>query len=125
MKIDLLVTFSVTKEDNLEASRAKVADILIDNEEIELAYSHVRDKVWFTSKRIIAMDVQGLTGSKKEFKSFPYSKISSFSVETAGTFDGDSDFKIWVSGVGVFEIKFRKSLNIKKVGKFLSEKLLG
>ena len=125
MKIDLLVTFSVTKEDNLEASRAKVADILIDNEEIELAYSHVRDKVWFTSKRRIAMDVQGLTGSKKEFKSFPYSKISSFSVETAGTFDGDSDFKIWVSGVGVFEIKFRKSLNIKKVGKFLSEKLLG
>ncbi|MBT9189343.1 PH domain-containing protein [Zobellia russellii] len=125
MKIDLLVTFSVTKEDNLEASRAKVADILIDNEEIELAYSHVRDKVWFTSKRIIAMDVHGLTGSKKEFKSFPYSKISSFSVETAGTFDGDSDFKIWVSGVGVFEIKFRKSLNIKKVGKFLSEKLLG
>ncbi|WP_289041762.1 PH domain-containing protein [uncultured Zobellia sp.] len=125
MKIDLLVTFSVTKEENSEASRAKVADILIDNEEIELAYSHVRDKVWFTSKRIIAMDVQGLTGSKKEFKSFPYSKISSFSVETAGTFDGDSDFKIWESGVGVFEIKFRKSLNIKKVGKFLSKKLLG
>ena len=124
MKIDLLVTFSVTKEENPEASRTKIEDILIDGEEINLAYSHVRDKVWFTSKRIIAMDVQGLTGSKKEFKSFPYSKISSFSIETAGTFDGDSDFKIWVSGVGVFEIKFRKSLNIKKVGKFLSEKLL-
>ncbi|CAM3377065.1 PH domain-containing protein [Zobellia roscoffensis] len=125
MKIDLLVTFSVTKEENPEASRAKIEDILIDGEEINLAYSHVRDKVWFTTKRIIAMDVQGLTGSKKEFKSFPYSKISSFSIETAGTFDGDSDFKIWVSGVGVFEIKFRKSLNIKKVGRFLSEKLLG
>ncbi|MUH34423.1 PH domain-containing protein [Zobellia amurskyensis] len=124
MKIDLLVTFSVTKEENPEASRVKVADILVDDESIDLAYSHVRDKVWFTSKRIIAMDVQGLTGSKKEFKSFPYSKISSFSIETAGTFDGDSDFKIWVSGVGVFEIKFRKSLNIKKVGKYLSEKLL-
>jgi len=124
MKIDLLVTFSVTKEENPEASRAKIEDILIDGEDINMAYSHVRDKVWFTSKRIIAMDVQGLTGSKKEFKSFPYSKISSFSIETAGTFDGDSDFKIWVSGVGVFEIKFRKSLNIKKVGKFLSEKVL-
>ncbi|CAM4270591.1 PH domain-containing protein [Zobellia nedashkovskayae] len=124
MKIDLLITFSVTKEENPEASRAKIEDILIDGEDINMAYSHVRDKVWFTSKRIIAMDVQGLTGSKKEFKSFPYSKISSFSIETAGTFDGDSDFKIWVSGVGVFEIKFRKSLNIKKVGKFLSEKVL-
>tara|TARA_B110000438_G_scaffold276960_1_gene299169 strand:+ start:1054 stop:1170 length:117 start_codon:yes stop_codon:yes gene_type:complete len=38
------------------------------------------------------MDVQGLTGSKKEYRSFPYSNISSFSIETAGTFDGDSDF---------------------------------
>jgi len=70
------------------------------------------------------MDVQGLTGSKKEFRSFPYSKISSFSIETAGTFDGDSDFKIWVSGVGVFGIKFHKKLDIKSIGKFLSSKIL-
>ena len=70
------------------------------------------------------MDVQGLTGSKKEYRTFPYSKISSFAVETAGTFDGDSDFRIWVSGVGVFEIKFYKKLDIKRIGRFLSEKLL-
>lgn len=124
MKIDLLISFSVTKEENPEENRSKIEDILIFGEEIIMAYSHVRDKVWFTSKRIIAMDVQGITGSKKEYKSFPYSKISSFSIETAGTFDGDSDFNIWVSGVGVFGIKFRKSLNIKKVGRFLSEKVL-
>lgn len=120
MKIDLLVAFSVTKEEN----RSKIQDILVDGEEIDLAYSHVRDKVWFTSKRIITMDVQGLTDSKKEYKTFPYSKISSFSIETAETFDGDSDFKIWLSGVGIFEIKFKKSLNIKKVGRFLSNKIL-
>tara|TARA_Y100000385_G_C12965013_1_gene581445 strand:+ start:555 stop:776 length:222 start_codon:yes stop_codon:yes gene_type:complete len=71
------------------------------------------------------MDVQGLTGSKKECRTFPYSKISSFALETAGTFDGDSDFRIWVSGVGVFEIKFYKKLDIKRIGRFLSEKLLG
>jgi len=70
------------------------------------------------------MDVQGFTGSKKEFRSFPYSKISSFSVETAGTLDGDSDFKIWVSWVGVFEIKFHRRLDIKKIGKYLSKKIL-
>jgi effector-binding domain-containing protein len=124
MKIDLLVTFSVTKEEIVSESIDKIQNILIEGEEINLVYSHVRDKVWFTNKRIIAMDVQGLTGSKKEYRSFPYSNISSFSVETAGTFDGDSDFKIWVSGVGVFEIKFRKKLDIRKVGRFLSERLL-
>jgi hypothetical protein len=124
MKIDLLVKFSVTKEISPESTLEKVKDILITGETIDLAYTHTRDKVWFTNKRIIAMDVKGLTGSKKEYRSFPYSKISSFSIETAGTFDGDSDFNIWVSGVGVFEIKFSKSLDIKKVGQYLSEKVL-
>jgi len=124
MKIDLLVAFSVTKEENVNDSLSVIQDILVDGEEVNLVYSHVRDKVWFTNKRIIAMDVQGITGSKKEYRTFPYSNISSFSIETAGTFDGDSDFKIWVSGVGVFEIKFRKKLDIKKVGRFLSEKTL-
>ena len=124
MKIDLLVKFSVTKEENTQESLEKIQDVLVDNEDVNLVYSHVRDKVWFTNKRIIAMDVQGLTGSKKEYRSFPYSKISSFAVETAGTFDGDSDFRIWVSGVGVFEIKFHKKLDIKKIGRFLSNKIL-
>ncbi len=124
MKIDVLVAFSVTSEENIDKSLGIIQNILIEGEEVCLVYAHVRDKVWFTNKRIIAMDVQGLTGSKKEFRMFPYSKISSFSIETAGTFDGDSDFKIWLSGVGVFEIKFRKQLDIKKIGKFLSEKTL-
>jgi effector-binding domain-containing protein len=125
MKLDLLVAFSVTKEESPQESIDKIQGILIEGEEIDLAYSHVRDKVWFTNKRILAMDVQGLTGSKKDYRSFPYSKITSFSIETAGTIDGDSDFKIWVSGVGVFEIKFRKKIDIRKVGKYLSSKVMG
>ncbi|MGM0552113.1 MAG: PH domain-containing protein [Bacteroidota bacterium] len=122
--MDLLTEYSVTQEEEAHESLDIIEDILTSNEDIHLVFSHMRDKVWFTNKRIIAMDVQGLTGKKKSFRSFPYSKISSFSIETAGTFDGDSDFKIWLSGVGLFEIKFRKKLNIKKVAKFLSEKML-
>ncbi|MFO7939854.1 MAG: PH domain-containing protein [Bacteroidales bacterium] len=122
--MDLLTEYSVTQEEEAHESLHIIEDILTSNEDIHLVFSHMRDKVWLTNKRIIAMDVQGLTGKKKSFRSFPYSKISSFSIETAGTFDGDSDFKIWLSGVGLFEIKFRKKLNIKKVAKFLSEKML-
>lgn len=124
MKIDLLLQFSVNKKEESQASRGAVAAILVDQEEILLAYTHVRDKVWFTNKRIIAMDVQGILGTKVEYRSFPYSKISSFSIETAGTFDGDSDFTIWMSGVGAFGIKFHKSLDIKEVGKLLSGQVL-
>ena len=124
MKIDLLVKFSVTKEIDEKSILVGISHLLVEEEKVELAFTHVRDKVWFTNKRLITMDVQGLTGSKKEFRSFPYPKISSFSIETAGTFDGDSDFKIWVSGVGVFGIKFHKKLDIKSIGKFLSSKIL-
>jgi len=124
MKIDLLVKFSVTKEIEEKNKSLNIKSILVDGENVEMAFRHTRDKVWFTNKRLIAMDVQGLTGSKKEFRSFPYAKITSFSIETAGFFDGDSDFKIWVGGAGMFEIKFHKKLDIKKVGKFLSGKIL-
>jgi hypothetical protein len=124
MKIDLLARFSVTKKIDTNEKINIVSNLLLDQESVDLAYSHVRDKVWFTNLRLIVMDVQGLTGTKKEFRSFPYSKISSFSVETAGTFDGDSEFKIWISGVGVFEIKFHKKLDIKEIGKYLSKKVL-
>jgi hypothetical protein len=124
MKIDLLAKFSVVKEIDGNEKSQNIQSILVEEEFVEMAFKHVRDKVWFTNKRLIAMDVQVFTGSKKEFRSFPYSKISSFSIETAGFFDGDSDFKIWVSGVGVFEIKFHKKLKIKKIGSYLSNKIL-
>lgn len=42
-------------------------------------------------------DIQGLTGSKKEYHSIPYKSITQFSVETAGSFDTDCDLKVWVS----------------------------
>lgn len=122
--MDLLTEYSVTQEEEAHESLDIIEEILTHHEDIHLVFSHMRDKVWFTNKRIIAMDVQGLTGKKKSFRSFPYNKISSFSIETAGIFDGDSDFKIWLSGAGLFEIKFRKKLNIKKVAQFLSERVL-
>ena len=57
-----------------------------------------RDKWIFSSKRLIMLDVQGITGSKKEYHSIPYRSITHFSVETAGTFDSDCELQIWVHG---------------------------
>jgi len=119
--MDLALKFSVTKEMSVAESQVMFADFLQTGENILRAYTHVRDKVAFTEKKIICYDVQGMTGSKKEYRFFPYSKITSFSIETAGTFDADADFKIWVSGVGMFEIKFGRGIDIKKIGIFLAK----
>lgn len=123
MPIDLLAKFSVTEKVTNEEGRELFEMFLAHDEPIELFYRHTRDKVIFTDRKIIAIDVQGLTGKKKEFRMFPYSKITSYSVETAGTFDWDSDLKVWVSGVGVFAVKLGKKIDIKEIGKFLSEKV--
>lgn len=80
---------------------------LIDGESIFAAFKTVRDQVVFTNKRIIAANVQGMTGSKVDYTSLPYSKIQAFSVETAGTLDLDCEIEVYLSGIGKvkFEIK--------------------
>lgn len=123
MPIDLLAKFSVTEKVTNEEGRELFDMFLAPGETILYFYRHARDKVIFTDRKIIAIDIQGITGKKKEFRMFPYSKITSFSVETAGTFDWDSDLKIWVSGVGVFGVKLGKKIDIAEIGILLSEKV--
>ena len=100
--------------------------LLIDTEEIEFGFKLIRDTFIFTNKRLIIVDVQGLTGSKTEFLSVAYKSISRFSVETAGTFDLDAELKIWVSSETVPSIrkKFNKSVNIFEVQKVLAHHVL-
>jgi hypothetical protein len=74
------------------------ATVLFDGEQIEAAFKIFRDKWIFTSKRLIMLDVQGISGSKKEYHTVPYKSITHFLVETAGTFDGDCEIEIWLSG---------------------------
>ena len=52
-----------------------VMNMLIQGEEVYRSFRGARDSVHFTSKRIIAVNVQGLTGKKTDYSSLPYSKI--------------------------------------------------
>ena len=53
---------------------------------------------------------------KVEYKFIPYSKISGFSIETAGHFDLDAELRLWVSGMpGVTEVQFSKGVDIYQV----------
>ena len=74
--------------------------MFVDGEEIIQTFRGIRDGVVFTNKRIFAINVQGITGKKKDFTSLPYSKIQAFSVETAGVLDLDSELDLWFSGLG-------------------------
>ncbi len=101
-----------------------VLPLFIKGEQFIGEYQAVRDFIVFTDKRIIAVNVQGITGKKKEFSSLPYSKIQAFSVETAGTFDLDSELELYFSGLGKVKFEFSGKNNIIAIGRIISDKIL-
>ncbi len=101
-----------------------LAPMFVNGEEIIATFKGVRDGVVFTNKRIVAVNVQGLTGTKKDFSSLPYSKIQAFSVETAGVFDLDSELEIWFSGLGKVKFEFVSQANVSQICKMISERVL-
>lgn len=85
-------------EVNLIELQDELEPILANEEELVLAYKLIRDMFVFTSKRLILIDKQGVTGKKVSYQSIPYKAITHFEVETAGRFDMDAELKLYISG---------------------------
>ena len=85
------------------------------NENIAFSVKTIRDVAVFTDKRILISDKQGITGKKVEYYSIPYKSIVTYAVETAGTFDLDSEIKLILSGGLKIELKFMKSKNMDNI----------
>lgn len=96
---------------------------MIDGEQIVAAFKGSRDSIIFTSIRIIAVNVQGMTGKKIDYSSLPYSRIQAFSIETAGSFDRDAELELWFSGLGKVKLEFAGQIDIKTLGNFISTKV--
>ncbi|WP_415717253.1 PH domain-containing protein [Maridesulfovibrio sp.] len=112
-------------EVSVEDVQEELAPILADNERVERAFKVIRDMYVFTSGRLILIDKQGLTGKKIEYMSILYKSISTFSVETAGHFDMDSELKMWVSGRHEPIVKeLKKGSDVVGIQKLLANKIL-
>ncbi len=102
----------------------KVSALLLDGEEVIDSYKSMRDGVVFTNKRIISINVQGITGSKKDFTSLPYKNIVAYSIETSGTFDFDAELEIYFSALGQVKFEFKGDSGIIEISKHISKHLL-
>ena len=102
----------------------QVHPLLIPGEEIIGTYQALRDGVVFTSKRIITVNIQGLSGKKMDMTSLPYNKIQAFSVESAGVIDFDSELDIWFAGIGKVRFEFAPQTDITDICQMLSSKIL-
>lgn len=107
---------------------AKLADelatLLVPGEQVHLAFKGIRDSVVFTDKRLISINVQGMTGKKRDYTSLPLSKVQAWSVETAGSFDLDSELELWFSGLGKVRLEFKGDVDIRHISKLIGHHVL-
>lgn len=106
--------------------RGEVDGLLIADEKVEFAFKTIRNQLVFTNKRIISIDVQGITGKRKSFATMPYSKIQYFSIQTPGFMELFPDSELFVMFTNGFTAKFefKGAVDIGKIGRMLSEYVL-
>ena len=111
----------------VDAVKGEVNGLLIGGEDVVMAFQTVRDQLIFTNKRIIAVDVQGITGKRKSFSTMPYSKIQYFSIQTPGFGEliPDSELFIMFSNTFTAKFEFKGGVDIGKIGRMISEYVLG
>lgn len=78
----------------------------------------------FTSKRVFVVNVQGITGKKVSYYSYPYSKVQYFGIETAGVLDIDSELVLVFSDGNRLQFDFKAGVNIKGICAGISKYIL-
>ncbi|MCC8196592.1 MAG: PH domain-containing protein [Ruminococcus sp.] len=111
---------------NVDSVRNDVKGLLIDGEIISAAFKTARDQLVFTNKRIISIDVQGITGRKKSFSSMPYSNIQYFAIQTVGFMELVPDSELFLMFTNGFTAKFefKGNVDIGEIGRMISEYVL-
>lgn len=104
---------------------ADYGQLLVDGEIIDTGCVVARDVFLFTNKRLIVIEVQGISGKQIEYLSIPYSKITRFSVQTGGSFDLNAELKLWIGSDSIpLEKKFNQELSVYEVQKVLASHVL-
>lgn len=111
---------------DLSEVRAEVNALLIEGEQAVAAFRTVRDQLIFTNKRIISVDVQGITGRRKSYSSLPYSKVQFYGIQTPGLIElvPDSELELVFSNGFTAHFEIKGNCNILEIGRMISEFVL-
>ena len=116
-------TFNL-KEIKASEIRNEVRSLLVDGEIIECAFMTIRDQVIFTDKRIFVVNVQGFTGKKVSYISYPYSKVQYYGIQTAGLLDIDSELILAFNNGAVLQFDFKTAVDITMLNNLISKYVL-
>ena len=116
--------FMNLKEIPVNKVRSEVTNLLIPGENVIQCFQTVRDQVVFTDKRVFTINVQGVTGKKVSYFSYPYAKISHFGIETAGVLDIDSELVMNFEDGTHLLFDFRSRVDIRSICANISRYIL-
>lgn len=100
-----------------------VSNLLVPEEEAIAAYKTIKDAAIitaiFTNKRLMIRDTQGLTGKKIKIYSLPYSSVTMWSSENAGSLSNNAEIDLWINA-GHIKIYLDKGVDIRKLDQLLA-----
>ena len=108
---------------NVNEVRNELYGLLLTDEVILSAFKTIRDQLVFTNKRIVAIDVQGITGSKRSFSSLPYSKVQFFAIQTPSVMEMVKDSELYLEFSSGFSatFEFKGDVDIGQIGRMVSK----
>ncbi len=108
---------------NVNEVRNELYGLLLNDEVILSAFKIIRDQLVFTNKRIVAIDVQGITGSKRSFSSLPYSKVQFFAIQTPSVMEMVKDSELYLEFSSGFSatFEFKGDVDIGQIGRMVSK----
>lgn len=123
-----MISFSENSMVNLQKIENKDINqnakaLILGEEEIIGVYKTIRDQIIFTNKRIMTVDVKGITGKRQEIFSLPYSKIQYFGIQTVGFAEliPDSELAIFFNNGLKANFEFKGNNDILEIGKNISK----
>lgn len=104
----------------------RYGDVMLPGESIAFAYRSGRCTWLLTSRRMIVVDSQGMTGKKMVFESVPYRNVLRFAMETAGMLDSDNELRIWLPALTQpWTIRFKSPADLAAMHAVLARNVLG
>ena len=126
-----MISFNTNSVFNLKPipiteARQEVGLLLTEGEAVVAAFRTVRDQLIFTNKRIISVDVIGITGTKKSFSTLPYSRIKFFEIQTPSIAEliRDSELILWFASGTKVSFEFKGDTDIFKISRMISSNML-
>ena len=108
----------------LSEVRPEVPELMMNGEQMMQAFMTMRDQVIFTDRRIFVVNVQGITGKKISYFSYPYSKVIYFGIETAGVLDVDSELVLAFANGARLQFDFKTNVDIHQISMLISNYIL-